>query len=360
MIFALYYLNTTIAQVDSLSPKISNSQLVDFEISKNSDLKEGILNLHSFISKQDTSLTICKDGIEYRDFILSEFFPEYYPLYYLEYHLLNILQINDTKFEVEILNKLDYEKLGNDYCFQFEANFIYNAILSKVNNKWVVDLSLRHANYQKQKTSFGNIYHLNNLNKGFYKDYKMFLKKTSKQFHLSKPNEKLNYIIGNFEIFGFPYSMSATNRYFKKFHLIVSKHNISIDKHEFSHYFFQDYSFGLFLNEGLAVYNGGSMGMTFTNFLKFVKETYIATFSDEEQKVLIEKLLMNQIEGGSFLPIYYACSGLILQEYFKKNGTEHFIELPENDWKIKPADFLSKYLEVPADKQVSYLIELLK
>jgi hypothetical protein len=100
--------------------------------------------------------------------------------------------------------------------------------------------------------------------------------------------------------------------------------------------------------------------MTFDNFLKFVKETYFDTLSDQEQKEMIEKLIINQIEGGVSVPIYYACSGLILKEYFKKYGAKKFIDLPESDWKIEPANFLSKYLEIPAEKQVFYLIELLK
>lgn len=358
-ILAVFSLNSLFSQVDSLSPKISHSQIFDIELSENPDLKDGILTLHSFISKQDTNLVICKDGVVYRNFILSEFFPEYYPPSYLEYHLLNMDQLNENKFEVEILNKLDYEKLGNDYCFQFELNFIYKAILSKVNNKWFIDLSLRFEDYQKQKTPFGTIYYKDDLDKMFSRNYKPFLKKTIKQFNLPAPNQKIRYFKGNFEIFGFSYSLSATDRYFKKNLLLVSK-QANLDQHELSHYLFEKYSFGLFLNEGIAVYNGGSMGMTFDNFLKFVKETYFDTLSDQEQKEMIEKLIINQIEGGVSVPIYYACSGLILKEYFKKYGAKKFIDLPDSDWKIEPANFLSKYLEIPAEKQVFYLIELLK
>lgn len=350
-----------------IKPKITLSPQFEVISSMLKDSEIVIKQVEKILFTHDTSLIYCKEGQYLKEFMLEELFPSLYPNDQIEYHFLNISKIDDTQYKIRILNKIDFTKWGEEYNNYFYANYIYDSNIKLINGTWKMDVSLQTESYSKEKAPFGNyIFDKSAFNKNIINNnqYKKFSKAISRKYNIKLPEKKLTYFISDrndaFKIFGFTYCISATGMFIDDINVLINTDLNFLDKHELTHFFFSKFNIDKFLSEGVAVYEGGSNGEECNMFIINNFKSDFNNLSEAQKSIWLNNFINNRLEGGPYMPFYYACSGLLITEYLKTYNFKSLGLLMKNNGNITPHEFICQYLTGEDADPESFLLSLIE
>ena len=365
IIISLISINSVLSQINSIdSCKISYSQLFEETINQDDkgDIKQAANCLKTFLYNRDSTFLIANEGKELEKFIYDELFP--IDANQLEYHILNV-GIVKKGFIFSILIRQDLSNF-DAYKNMIYVLGIYRAVIIKTKDGYKLDCSLQTEDFKVKKSKFGTyLYQENRTNKKEInlEKYNEFSKNLIKIFKIDQPKEKIKYIISDrndaFKIFGFSYSNSTTGMYFRKLNLLINITNTELDKHELTHFYLNKFNLGKFLSEGIAVYLGGSNGDSFKSFIK--KEIHnFKSVSISEQTNWLNFFKEGKLQGGPYIPFYYALSGLLIEDFIEKNGPIKLKELFISNPQILPKEFITNHIvleKINLDVYLKSLIE---
>jgi hypothetical protein len=365
IIISLISINTVFSQINSIdSCKISYSQLFEetINLDDKGDIKQAANCLKTFLYNRDSTFLIANEGKDLEKFIYDELFP--IDANQIEYHILNV-GIVKKGFIFSILIRQDLSNF-DAYKNMIYVLGIYRAVIIKTKDGYKLDCSLQTEDFKVKKSKFGTyIYQENRTNKKEInlEKYNEFSKNFIKIFKIDQPKEKLKYVISDrndaFKIFGFSYSNSTTGMYFRKLNLLINITNTELDKHELTHFYLNKFNLGKFLSEGIAVYLGGSNGDSFKSFIKKEINNF-KSVGISEQTNWLNLFKEGKLQGGPYIPFYYALSGLLIEDFIEKNGPIKLKELFISNPQILPKEFITKHIvleKINLDVYLKSLIE---
>jgi len=243
-----------------------------------------------------------------------------------------------------------YPGQENDYLLYYT----YEAKTIKTKGEYFIDLSpIVSTNISQKSITYS---YLDNVpNKKNCNQAKKFLKSLTKNYGFIQ-NKPLTYYVSNrknaYKFFGFNYLLLSTGVFSKSTGTIINTTNRENDLHELTHYYFQDFALGKFLSEGIAVYYGGSNGVSLE--LCLVNEANSFARLDESEKTnWKEDFLSGVYKGGPYQPFFYALSGKLISDYLDKHTELELLQLFRSQAEITPREFITN--ELSFENEFTYL-----
>jgi hypothetical protein len=348
---------------DTTTSTVSFTQQLDHQIKYDSELENAMNSMRLFFEQQDSTFILENTTNKQQKLVLKELFPSYLSKKNLDYKFI-ISEKIENGYLLSLMLRFNYkERKGQESdLFIF---YTYEGMIIKSSRKYYIDLSERKFTHLTK----GNItYKYLNTSPDSRKinEGQVFLKTLTEQYQI-KQESLLDYYVVNrkncYAHMGFTYTLNATGRFNKKQQTLINVRNEENDIHELTHYFFQDYKFSKFISEGMAVYYGGTNGLTLSSSL--AKE--IVTFSSQKDSIqgvwigeFLNGLLFSKTGIGEYIPFFYAFSGKIIADYLANHSVLELkkIIFSENVKEITPQIFIEKYLGIKNTEE--YLLNILK
>lgn len=269
-----------------------------------------------------------------------------------EYHLLSITG-NSSNVDIKLILRNNFSEYGDEYKDMLIVLAVYNVRMIHINNKWLLDCRLRTADMHSKK--IGNItFFANSQNEiKTIEKWKLlaFQKHLLSIFHIEKKDlNNLNYFVGNrlngFAPLGFDYSLETTGMYLRDATILLNVTENVLDKHELTHYFLQKFKLrNKFINEGIAVYYGGSNDYQPNEFRRNEKKSFKALDTDVQIKIISAFL------EGKILPehltTFYFLSHEIICLFVEKYGETMLYDLVSKYVDLTPKQLIEKYKLFP-------------
>lgn len=331
---------------------VNVSQQISLQEVNDQQLSKAIASLSSFLFNRDKSLVYTSNSIDsnYINFIFENLF-----IYnsldnkYLSYYIFESEKNKEfvNSYNITFLLKHDFSLYGEEYKNEFILYYVYEAIMIKKNDEYLIDIRPRISSVKKVK-SISYYYSKNNVkNKKNIANSKRFLKELEKKY-LFKQKKELRYYVNNrkdsFSPFGFSFHELTTSMFSSKNNFLITTDSQEDNFHELTHYYFQDFKLGKFLSEGIAVYYGGSNGNSKELFFEKEKNKFNLLVSTLKSKY-VNDFLLGRFYGGEYQPFFYAMSGEIISNYLKNHNEIQLKHIIENNGEISPNSFIQKHLK---------------
>lgn len=125
---------------------------------------------------------------------------------------------------------------------------------------------------------------------------------------------------------------------------LISTNNDEDNLHELTHYYFQDFNMGEFLSEGIAVYYGGSNGVSQKTHLANERILF-NSLNDTLKNSFVSDFLASEFYGGDYQPLFYALAGALISEYLLIHNELELLDVIKNNGSINPKNFIKTHLK---------------
>lgn len=353
----------SIGQEDTTNYVITTSQQFDFSLSVSRDsimLSDAVNSLREVILNEDSTAFLVDEEHDISKEIYRLLFDNINPKNTYEYHLLSITG-NTSNVDIKLMLRNNLSEYGSEYKDMLIVIAIYNIRMIKINGKWLLDARLQTDDMCSKKieniTFFANsLEEIKTIKK---RKFLAFQKHLLSIFHIKKKElNSLSYFTGNrlngFAPLGFDYSLQTTGMFLRDADVLLNVTENVLDKHELTHYFLQKFKLrNKFINEGIAVYYGGSNNYQPEEF-RYNEKNFFKTLDTGDQLEIISAFL-----DGEILPQYstefYFLSHEIICLFVEKYSENSLYDLVSKFAGLTPKQLIEKYKLFPM-KSLEYEI----